>query len=68
MSDLVGNSEDRFSHNAAQTVNRVNSAFPGGGDLKDTDSKVPKRGSVLIGLITPDGAIWPRYQRAVLIR
>ena len=37
-------------------------------DLKDRDSTVPKRGSVFIGLMTPDGAIWSRYQRAVLIR
>ena len=36
--------------------------------LKDTDSTVAKRGSVFIGLITPNGAIWSRYQRAVLMR
>ena len=36
--------------------------------LKDRDSTVPKRGSVFIGLMTPDGAIWSRYQRAVLMR
>ena len=35
---------------------------------KDRDSKAPKRGSVFIGLMTPDGAIWSRYQRAVLMR
>ena len=36
--------------------------------LKDRDSTVPKRGSVFIGLMTPDDAIWSRYQRAVLMR
>ena len=38
--------------------------------FKDTDSTALKRGSVFIGLMTPDGAIilWSRYQRAVLIR
>ena len=36
--------------------------------LKDTDSTVAKRGSVLIGLMTPNGAIWSGYQRAVLMR
>ena len=36
--------------------------------LKDTDSTVAKRGSVFIGLMTPNGAIWSRYQRAVLMR
>ena len=36
--------------------------------LKDTDCTAPKRGSVFIGLMTPDGAIWSRYQRAVLMR
>ena len=36
--------------------------------LKDLNSTVAKRGSVFIGLMTPDGAIWFRYQRAVLMR
>ena len=36
--------------------------------FKDYDSTVAKRGSVFIGLMTPGGAIWPRYQRAVLMR
>ena len=36
--------------------------------LKDVNSTVAKRGSVLIGVMTPDGAIWFRYQRAVLMR
>ena len=36
--------------------------------LKDLYSTAPKRGSVFIGLMTPDGAIWSRYQRAVLMR
>ena len=36
--------------------------------FKDRDSTVPKRGSVFIGLTTPDSAIWSRYQRAVLMR
>ena len=36
--------------------------------IKDRDSTAPKRGSVLIGLMTPDGAIWSRYQSAVLMR
>ena len=36
--------------------------------LKDLNSRVAKRGSVFIGLMTPDGAIWSRYQRAVLMR
>ena len=31
-------------------------------------STAPKRGSVFIRLMTPDGAIWSRYQRAVLMR
>ena len=35
--------------------------------FKDLNSTVAKRGSVFIGLMTPDGAIWFRYQRAVLI-
>ena len=33
--------------------------------FKDLNSTVAKRGSVFIGLMTPDGAIWFRYQRAV---
>ena len=37
-------------------------------DPKDRYSTALKRGSVFIGLITPDGAIWSRYQRAVLMR
>ena len=37
-------------------------------DFKDLYSTAPKRGSVFIGLMTPDGAIWSRYQRAVLMR
>ena len=36
--------------------------------IKDINSTVAKRGSVFIGLMTPDGAIWSRYQRAVLMR
>ena len=36
--------------------------------VKDTDSTAPKRGSVFIVLMTPDGAIWSRHQRAVLMR
>ena len=36
--------------------------------LKDTDSTVAKKGSVFIGLMTPNGAIWSRYQRTVLMR
>ena len=36
--------------------------------IKDLYSTAPKRGSVLIGLMTPDGAIWSRYQRTVLMR
>ena len=36
--------------------------------IKDLYSTAPKRGSVFIGLMTPDGAIWSRYQRAVLMR
>ena len=35
--------------------------------FKDLNSTVAKWGSVFIGLMTPDGAIWSRYQRAVLI-
>ena len=38
------------------------------GIVKDLNSTVAKRGSVFIGLMTPDGAIWLRYQRAVLMR
>ena len=37
-------------------------------NVKDINSTVAKRGSVFIGLITSDGAIWSRYQRAVLMR
>ena len=36
--------------------------------FKDLYSTAPKRGSVFIGLMTPDGAIWSRYQRTVLMR
>ena len=36
--------------------------------LKDLYSTAPKRGSVFIGLMTSDGAIWSRYQRTVLMR
>ena len=36
--------------------------------FKDLYSTAPKRGSVFIGLMTPDGAIWSRYQRIVLMR
>ena len=36
--------------------------------VKDLNSTLAKRGSVFIGLMTPDGAIWFRYQRAVLMR
>ena len=36
--------------------------------LKDTYSTAAKRGSVFIGLMTPNCAIWPRYQRAVLMK
>ena len=32
------------------------------------NSTVAKKGSVFIGFMTPAGAIWPRYQRAVLMR
>ena len=35
--------------------------------IKDLNSTVAKRGSVFIGLMTSDGAIWFRYQRAVLM-
>ena len=37
-------------------------------ELKDLYSTAQKRGSVFIGLMTPDGAIWSRYQRTVLMR
>ena len=36
--------------------------------LKDLNSTVANRGSVLIGVMTHDGAIWFRYQRVVLMR
>ena len=36
--------------------------------IKDLNSTVAIRGSVFIGLMTPNGAIWFRYQRAVLMR
>ena len=39
-----------------------------GSCFKDLYSTAPKRGSVFIGLMTPDGAIWFRYQRTVLMR
>ena len=34
--------------------------------VKHLNSTVAKRGSVFYGLMTPNGAIWFRYQRAVL--
>ena len=36
--------------------------------IKDRDSTVPKRGSVFIGLMISNSAIWSRYQRTVLMR
>ena len=36
--------------------------------FKDLYSTAPKRGSVFIGLMAPDGAIWSRYQRTFLMR
>ena len=36
--------------------------------VKDLNSTVAKRGSVSIGLMTSNGAIWFRYQRAILMR
>ena len=45
------------------TANQIDRIY-----VKDLDSAVAKRGSVFIGLMTPDGAIWFRYQRAVLMR
>ena len=57
MWDLVGNLEDRFSHNEAHIIT----------GLKDLNSTVAKRGSVFIGLMTSDGAIWFRYQRVIII-
>ena len=42
--------------------------FPFNDFLKDLNSTVAKRGSVFIGLMTPDGAIWFRYQRVVPMR
>ena len=36
--------------------------------FKDLNSTIAKRGSVFIVLMTPNGAIWFRYQRAVLMR
>ena len=49
---------------AAVTTNKniIMSSF------KDLNSKVAKRGSVFIGVMTPDGAILFKYQRAVLMR
>ena len=37
-------------------------------NLKDLNSTVAEKGSVFIVLMTDDGAIWFRYQRAVLMR
>ena len=34
--------------------------------IKDLNSTVAKGGSVFIGLMTPDGAIWFRYQKGCL--
>ena len=42
--------------------------FPDLPKLKDLNSTVAKRGSVFIGSMTTDGAIWFRYQRTVLMR
>ena len=36
--------------------------------IEDLNSTVAKRGSVFIGFMTSDGAIWSRYQRTVLMR
>ena len=36
--------------------------------FKDLIPTVAKGGSVFIGLMIPDGAIWFRYQRTVLMR
>ena len=36
--------------------------------FKDLNSTIAKRGSVFIGIMTPDGAIWFRYQKVVSIR
>ena len=54
-------------HNPNETITfncKSESAFL----FKDLYSTAPKRGSVFIGLMTPDGAIWSRYQRTVLMR
>ena len=48
----------------SQYVNILFFALP----VKDLYSTAPKRGSVFIGLMTPDGAIWSRHQRTVLMR
>ena len=36
--------------------------------IQDLNSTVAKRGSMFIGLMTSDDAIWFRYQKAVLMR
>ena len=36
--------------------------------ISDINSTVAKRDSVLIGFMTPAGAIWSRYQSVVLMR
>ena len=74
MWDQVKNPEDRFFSQFEPRL-RVTDQFRlklGSTDMarglksriKDINSTVAKRGSVFIGLMTPNGAIWFRYQRA----
>ena len=49
-------------------MRRDNQDVMGEKPVKGLYSTAPKRGSVFIGLMTPDGAIWYRYQRTVLMR
>ena len=35
--------------------------------FKDKHSTITERGSVFIELMTPDGAIWSRYQKVIII-
>ena len=68
MWDLVGNPEDQFSHNEVQIIfGSYDASLSLSKYLKAINSTVAKRGSVFIVLMTPDGAIWSRYQRAVLM-
>ena len=69
---LKTDSYNNISYNGAKWASRIKTLLDELGLtyiwLQDTDSTAAKRGSVFIGLMTPNVAIWSRYQRAVLMR